>query len=252
MSQMYGKKSDYLQNKIISYKSITIVVIGLFFIIIFYILEHFFELASYKGLLVIVLIIIPLVLLLNFIGNKSLLKSFNYSQGKRGEENIWYVLKKLPNEYCVFQDIKMSRGNVDFVVLGPTGLFVVEVKSHHGEVEFDGQELTNNGKRFEKDFLKQAKGEALQISNFLKNNLQQDVFIQWQQPDFQFQHIDDIHIFACVLDVDPDVVNTCLQQLSSHDQARAGRLQDASKRMHFIMAHFGLQQVLTHYVDEIK
>ncbi len=175
---MYGKKSDYLQNKIISYKSITIVVIGLFFIIIFYILEHFFELASYKGLLVIVLIIIPLVLLLNFIGNKSLLKSFNYSQGKRGEENIWYVLKKLPNEYCVFQDIKMRRGNVDFVVLGPTGLFVVEVKSHHGEVEFDGQELTNNGKRFEKDFLKQAKGEALQISNFLKNKLQQDVFIQ--------------------------------------------------------------------------
>ena len=96
MAQMYGNQSEYLQKRIVNYKTITIVVIGLFFVIIFYILEHYRELSSYKGFWIVFLIIIPLVFLLNFIGNRSLDKSFSYSQGQRGEGTIWYELKALP------------------------------------------------------------------------------------------------------------------------------------------------------------
>ena len=175
---MYGKQSEYLQKKIFNHRTIAIVVSGLFFIIVFYILEHFREIISPKGYLI-VLPLIPLVVLLNFLGNRSLDKSSSYSRGQRGEGAIWYELKALPDEYCVFQDIKMNGGgNIDFVVLGQTGLFAIEVKSHSGEVTFNGRELEVNNRPFEKDILKQAKGEALFVNNYLKNKLQRDIFVQ--------------------------------------------------------------------------
>lgn len=176
---MYGKKSEYLQKKIVNYKTISIVAFGLLCVIIFYILEHVRELVSYKGFWIIFLIIIPLILLLNFIENKSFKKSSSYSQGQRGEGTIWYELKALPDEYCVFQDIKMdSGGNIVFVVLGQTGLFAIEVKSHSGEVSFNGRELEVNNRPFERDILRQAKGEALFLNNYLKNKLHRDIFVQ--------------------------------------------------------------------------
>lgn len=179
MARLYGKQSEYLQKKLAKHELIALVVLGLLFVIMFYMLEHFRELSTFRGSLILLLIIIPLFLLFYIIGNKSLDKSSSYRQGKRGEGAIWYELKTLSDEYCVFQDIKMDGGgNIDFVVLGPTGLFAIEVKSHSGEVSFNGRELEINGRPFEKDILKQAKGEALFINNYLKNKLQRDIFVQ--------------------------------------------------------------------------
>jgi hypothetical protein len=178
MAQMYGKASEYLQKKISNYRTVAFIVSGLFFVIVFYILEHFREIISPKGYLL-VIPLVPLVILLNFIGNKSLDKSSSYSRGKQGEGTIWYELKSLSGDYCIFQDIKMdSGGNIDFVILGPVGLFALEVKSHTGDVTFNGHELEVNSRPFERDLLKQAKGEALFINNYLKAKVGKDIFVQ--------------------------------------------------------------------------
>jgi len=56
---------------------------------------------------------------------------YKFYRGGKAEGAIYYELAKLSNYFFVFQDIKIGdQGNIDFVVLGPTGLFSIEVKSH--------------------------------------------------------------------------------------------------------------------------
>ncbi|NTU66874.1 MAG: NERD domain-containing protein [Candidatus Moranbacteria bacterium] len=64
----------------------------------------------------------------------------NYKQGGKGEGAIYYELLKLSDNYLVFQDVKFPTKdfNIDFVVVGPTGIFAIEVKSHKGIIGFNG------------------------------------------------------------------------------------------------------------------
>jgi hypothetical protein len=62
-----------------------------------------------------------------------------YGIGARGEEKVGAELEKLPASYVVFHDVKMprSRENIDHIVFGPTGVFVVETKAVAGSVTVD-------------------------------------------------------------------------------------------------------------------
>lgn len=94
-----------------------------------------------------------------------------FLRGRKGEAVIWYELRKLPNTYSVFQDVKINdhSGNIDFVVVGPTGIFAIEVKSHKGVIGFNGDKLIKNGYPFEedKDFIKQSSFEAMSLYEYL-------------------------------------------------------------------------------------
>lgn len=60
----------------------------------------------------------------------------NYFKGARGEIAVHHELKLLPEEFVVFHDFhpidpatgKPSRWNVDHIVIGPTGVFVLDAK----------------------------------------------------------------------------------------------------------------------------
>ena len=47
-----------------------------------------------------------------------------------GEKRIGNILSKLPDMYHVFYDVKLHerKGNIDYVVIGPPGIFTIEVK----------------------------------------------------------------------------------------------------------------------------
>lgn len=66
--------------------------------------------------------------------------------GKRGERQILETLRSLPKEYVVFSDLllpwKNETAQIDAVVLGPTGLHVLEVKNWHGFIEGNPDDLT--------------------------------------------------------------------------------------------------------------
>ncbi len=59
----------------------------------------------------------------------------------------FYLLHDVPLAGC---------GNVDHVVLGEKGFYVIEKKSHKGQVTAKGRDLLLNGRSPEKDFVKQA------------------------------------------------------------------------------------------------
>ena len=71
----------------------------------------------------------------------------NWLQGARGEKSVGFLLSKLPDAFSVINDISTGSGNLDHVVVGPTGVFVIETKNCRGVVDADNNgELTWNGK----------------------------------------------------------------------------------------------------------
>lgn len=102
-----------------------------------------------------------------------------FFRGGRAEGAIWYELRKLNDNFTIFQDFKIPElGNIDCVLTGPNGVFVIEVKSHKGNIGFNGQQLTRDGYLFEKDFLGQSMRETLYLHDYLKKVLEEEIFVQ--------------------------------------------------------------------------
>ena len=70
-----------------------------------------------------------------------------WRQGARGEEAVARELSALEGSgYRALHDLDVGRGNVDHVVVGPTGVFVLETKAWRGRVFFGrGGRLMCNG-----------------------------------------------------------------------------------------------------------
>ena len=66
----------------------------------------------------------------------SLLPSQSQARGLRGERKVFSVLKKLPDEYYIWNDIVLQRNGysvqIDHIVISPYGIFVIETKNYKG------------------------------------------------------------------------------------------------------------------------
>jgi hypothetical protein len=94
------------------------------------------------------------------------------AMGKRGERRVLAALRALPSEYIVLPDLLLPHGNgtaqIDAVVAGPTGLYVIEVKNWYGWIE-GGPEAptwmlyTNSGRYTHQNPLHQNRGHIAAI-----------------------------------------------------------------------------------------
>jgi hypothetical protein len=67
-------------------------------------------------------------------------------RGAAGEIAVGFILDGFPDDYCVINDLTTPLGNLDHVVVGPTGVFVIDTKNWRGVVSADGKgELLLNG-----------------------------------------------------------------------------------------------------------
>jgi len=61
-----------------------------------------------------------------------------YQQGFEGEKQVTKVLSStLSDDYFLINDVQLvagKRSNIDHIVLGPTGIFVLETKNHSGKI----------------------------------------------------------------------------------------------------------------------
>ncbi len=74
-----------------------------------------------------------------------------YARGATGEHRVGEALKGLPGGYRVFNNVTHPSlaGNCDHVVVGPTGVFLIETKNWRGRVAVGpGDVLLENGKAF--------------------------------------------------------------------------------------------------------
>ncbi len=102
-----------------------------------------------------------------------------FISGTIGEKDIDRELKDLDKRYTyIAGGLETRRGNVDKIVIGPMGVWALEVKSHNGDITFDGQTLLRNHERFEKNFLSQAYAEAKFLQELIKSKLNLDIPVQ--------------------------------------------------------------------------
>jgi hypothetical protein len=87
-------------------------------------------------------------------------------RGISGEEAVADALAGLPSSYWVLHGVSTGHGDVDHVVIGPTGVFALETKAWDGTFYRSRGQLYCNGKPAE-HVLRQARGAAGQVRELL-------------------------------------------------------------------------------------
>ncbi len=65
----------------------------------------------------------------------------NFRSGRQGEKRVQKNLSdKLSDEYSLYNDVMLRGergGNIDHIIVGPTGIFVIETKNNDGHITYD-------------------------------------------------------------------------------------------------------------------
>ncbi|HEX6262725.1 MAG TPA: nuclease-related domain-containing protein [Actinomycetota bacterium] len=110
-----------------------------------------------------------LLLILYFDGQTKdgrLLDPTSWVRGLHGERAVAKALERLPAGYRVIHDLDIGRGNVDHVVIGPTGVFAIETKAWSGRLLARAGRLLHNG-RDAAETRRQAVSGALAVRRHL-------------------------------------------------------------------------------------
>lgn len=177
MARFYKKKNKYLLGQELRYASLVVLVcIGL--IVCFYLLGVLFKRLS-TDFLTVALSYFTVFVIFVVLFKKMRKQFFLYRAGRRGEMRIAKELKKLPDSYNVFAGVDLDgRGDVDFLVIGPSGIYAVEAKNHSGRIGFDGRNITRNSRKLDdKDILWQVKDNAMKIKKHIISGMSEKHFV---------------------------------------------------------------------------
>lgn len=182
MAKIYGTESLYILNKKNLYSKRVIFLLVVTALIFFPYLFNIWSIIRAKRLIAIgipalFIVIFGIIYYVMDIQGVGLLKA---RRGLQGEEDVFDILKKLPDEYSIFRGIQINGPwDIDFIIVGPTGVFTIETKSHKGTIEFNGEELTHNGTVFpEKNILKQSMSQAWNTHMYLQEEVNKDIFVK--------------------------------------------------------------------------
>jgi hypothetical protein len=124
------------------------------------------------------LVQIGLMLVLTVCAGLTVRELRKFVRGFEGEDDIRMVLSQLPSEYHRFYDLDLTnRGNIDAAVVGPSGVWTIEVKSHSGRLTFENNQLYLNGHLPEKNFLSQAYAESAALREYVSSRLGQQILV---------------------------------------------------------------------------
>lgn len=174
MAKILGESGRYVSDEAVRQRReiiITVmVIIALFGVIEGIVLSTLFPLGwlTPVGKAVIVLLAAVGIWGLDKWGDKKLnaieKKKNSMVRGAAGEIQVGHGLTKLPDDYCVINDVATPHGNLDHVVVGPTGVFVLDTKAWRGIVAADGKgELHLNGKPTDKPYIRQFVGRMMGV-----------------------------------------------------------------------------------------
>lgn len=133
------------------------------------------------GLLVSLLItnftLIFIFIILLSVGGIFLKFYLNYNSGLQGEQITIEALQNLPDSYYLINDVNLPNGygNIDHIVLGSNGIFIIETKNFEGEIRCEGDiwyQFKDTWKILEEHEIKspskQVKGNALKLKQYIE------------------------------------------------------------------------------------
>jgi len=114
-------------------------------------------------------------LLIPFVSFYFYLRKYHiYSGGWQGEKQVANLLThSLNDDYYLLNDLYLREGggDIDHIVLGSNGVFVLETKNWSGRVSCNGDEWQRAGKRnFSSSPSRQVKRNAAKIKQIIDNN----------------------------------------------------------------------------------
>lgn len=100
-------------------------------------------------------------------------RSSNYRKGAKGENAVKNALSKLSNEYTLYNDINFPdrSGNIDHILLGSNGIFVIETKNWSGDVSCNDDEWSINHKRLSRSPSKQVTRNVMRVKDILNKDI---------------------------------------------------------------------------------
>jgi len=126
------------------------------------------------------------------------IKSDQYKKGKSGETLVEENLQKLSDDYYLINDVMLpgSYGNIDHIILGPNGIFVIESKNYDGKIICNGDEwhrhyeggltISVRGRpywKLGKDYdigspSKQVKRKAIKLKQFIQKTFKKTIWVE--------------------------------------------------------------------------
>lgn len=101
--------------------------------------------------------------------------------GADGERDFVKYLKELPDTYTVISDLDFaeSYGNIDHLIVGPKGVFAVDVKNWRGTVTPDGKgELLLNGRPTDKPQVRYFTRRTMDLKDRIRALTKLDPYVQ--------------------------------------------------------------------------
>lgn len=99
-------------------------------------------------------------------------------RGAQAEEMVQRILALLPDTYHVFHDLPCPLGNIDHIAVGPTGIFVIETKSHNGKITATPEGvILRDRKPLRNNVVRQARGQTFWLKEQLQSRLGKPVFV---------------------------------------------------------------------------
>lgn len=122
-----------------------------------------------------------------------------WGKGSEAESVISKSLNELPHDFKVIEDFDTGRGNIDFIVIGPTGIFTIEVKASSGRISYYGGQLRINNRIPEKNYLTQIEAERFWLFGKLKGHFDKS-FPVIGLLEFPYGSIDKSSIYGSIKD----------------------------------------------------
>ncbi|WP_292756547.1 nuclease-related domain-containing protein [Methanobacterium sp.] len=173
-----SKQKSHVKSRVSYYTKITllgviILLIGISGVILLIWISGFILFIEILGLFQLSLLALLVVIGL-IISKYGWSKRRIWSKGAKGEKIVAKKLKKLPKKYTAIRDVKIPNlgGDIDHVVVGPTGIFVIETKNYKPTyIPDEDCWYHTSGRVSGLNPAKQVKLQSSKLNDFLKPKL---------------------------------------------------------------------------------
>jgi Nuclease-related domain len=179
MAKVLGESGRYAnQEEIKNFRQHYLIIIGVMGIlggVLGYLLCLQFQAGKISSLVIFCaeLILIGIVLFADRIGFRKLneleKRRAAMRKGAAGENIVAKILEDFPEDFCIINGLTTPFGDLDHVVIGPTGVYVLDTKNWKGVISADGKgELLLNGKPTNKPTVKPLVTRMMNVRDKIK------------------------------------------------------------------------------------
>ena len=181
MARMIGEAGGHQVATVARRFQKTVIGLFLFGVCYAFVCGHVAAGGNPYAVLVFVVVALPLLWKVKKTCEATLVQMDLDRRGARGEIRVGEYLQDLPDTYVVFNDVGFAEsfGNIDHLVIGPTGMLAIDVKNWRGVVAADGKgELLHNGKPTDKPQVRGFTRRVMDLKKRIKALSRLDPYVQ--------------------------------------------------------------------------